>query len=71
MLFFCVLLLGYYHIRNVDKINSTIWRSYFSFFQDEKTASRCLGIKIFQRRKNEKDPDNFGADGGVYFVNVP
>ena len=26
-------------LRNDDKINTTIWRSYFSFFQGAKTAN--------------------------------
>ena len=38
---------------NVDKINPTIWRSYFSFFQGEKAANSEL-FKDFSTKKKWK-----------------
>ncbi len=63
VLFLCVVI----SIRNVDKIKYTIWRSYFSFMQGEKSANSELFKDFFNEAEMEKNK----TDGVLYFIIVP
>ncbi len=54
-------------IRNVDEIKYTIWRSYFSFMRDEKSANSELFKDFFNEAEMEKNK----TDGVLYFAIVP
>jgi len=54
-------------LRNDDKISSTIWRSYFSFFQGAKTANS----KLFKAFGNAEKMEKNKQDGGSYFIIIP
>ncbi len=53
-------------LSDVDKINATIWRSYFSFFRGVKSANSMLFKDFYNEEKMEKNKSN----GGIYFVIV-
>ena len=48
--------------RNVDKINSIIWRGYFSFFQGVKSANS----ELFKDFCNEAEMEKNGSNCGSY-----
>jgi len=55
------------YLRNVNKIKSTVWRSYFSFFRGIKSAN----IEIFKDFYNVEKMEKNKSDDGLYFVIVP
>ena len=54
-------------VRNVNKIKSAVWRSYFSFFQGVKSAN----MKIFKDFYNVEKMEKNKSDCRDYFVIVP
>ncbi len=53
-------------LSDVDEINTTIWRSYFSFMRGAKSANSELFKDFWDEAEMEKNK----SDGGIYFVIV-
>ncbi len=53
-------------LSDVDEINTTIWRSYFSFMRGAKSANSELFKDFWDEAEMKKNK----SDGGIYFVIV-
>jgi len=55
-----------YEVSDIGEINTTIWRSYFSFMRGTKSANSELFKDFWDEAEMEKNKSN----GGIYFGNV-